>query len=254
MNEDKILLMATKKDSFIVRTIATAMEAIDISVTVVPLDIIDFSAYQYSYIMLVVEDIDAVTIGAVNILLNHCKKNNQKIITLGTKVETAYFEDIFSKDYIALEIFRPLDPKEIASQVSAYLEKNKKLAQRGGKKSILVVDDSGVMLRMIYNWLEQYFVVYLANSTAAADAALVKEIPDLILLDYEMPDCSGAEYMERLRQRNDTRSVPIIFLTSKDDAQTVNEVISHRPQGYILKSMPSEQIVAKISDFFSKNG
>ena len=67
--------------------------------------------------------------------------------------------------------------------------------------------------------------------------------PDLILLDYEMPVCSGAQFLEMLHSEPQTKNIPVIFLTSRSDEETVKKVIELGPQGYLLKSQPKEKIL-----------
>ncbi|MCQ2749895.1 MAG: response regulator [Clostridia bacterium] len=77
--------------------------------------------------------------------------------------------------------------------------------------------------------------------------------PDLILLDYEMPVCSGAQFLEMLHSEAQTKDIPVIFLTSRSDEETVRKVLELGPQGYLLKSQSKENIVEAISKFFAKD-
>ena len=77
-------------------------------------------------------------------------------------------------------------------------------------------------------------------------------IPDLILLDYEMPIVDGKQFMQMIREDTEFQNIPIIFLTGKNDAQTVMDVMSLKPNGYLLKSMDAQKLHAAIDDFFKK--
>ena len=72
---------------------------------------------------------------------------------------------------------------------------------KGMKKRILVVDDSGAMLRSVKGWLEDKYQVVLANSGTMAIKYLAIRKPDLILLDYEMPICDGKQVLEMIRRK-----------------------------------------------------
>ena len=120
------------------------------------------------------------------------------------------------------------------------------------KKKILVVDDSGIMLRNIKRWLEDKYQVILANSGAMAIKYLAMNRPDLILLDYEMPVCDGKQVLEMIRAESEFSNIPVIFLTGKNDRESVLSVSALKPEGYLLKSMPPAQIVQTIDDFFEK--
>lgn len=77
--------------------------------------------------------------------------------------------------------------------------------------------------------------------------------PDLILLDYEMPVCSGQQFLEMIRAEVSTSMIPVIFLTAKGDKESVKSVLALKPAGYLLKTMAAEQIVESIDNFFEKN-
>ena len=57
--------------------------------------------------------------------------------------------------------------------------------------------------------------------------------------------------LEMIRSEIKTESVPVIFLTAKGDKESVAKVLSLKPQGYLLKSMPPFQIVESIDNFFA---
>ena len=67
-------------------------------------------------------------------------------------------------------------------------------------------------------------------------------IPDLILLDYEMPIVNGAQVMQMIRGDNDFKDIPIVFLTGKNDLNTVQNIVSLKPEGYILKDTKPKEL------------
>ena len=115
-----------------------------------------------------------------------------------------------------------------------------------------MVDDSGAMLRTVKEWLQDKYQVVLANSGAMAIKCLAVNRPDLILLDYEMPICDGRQVLEMIRAESDFSDIPVIFLTGKNDKESVMKVTALKPEGYLLKSMDSESIIKAIDDFFEK--
>ena len=143
---------------------------------------------------------------------------------------------------------RPLNAKDMVWEISRYVTKY----GTGVKKKILVVDDSGAMLRNVKRWLEDHYQVILANSGAMAIKYLAVNRPDLILLDYEMPILDGRQMLEMIRAENEFADIPVIFLTSKDDRESVMQVMSLKPEGYLLKMQPPGEIVKAIDDFFEK--
>ena len=93
----------------------------------------------------------------------------------------------------------------------------------------------------------------MASSGMNAITFLAKNPVDLILLDYEMPVASGPQVLEMIRSEPATSSIPVMFLTSKSDRESVLKVVSLKPEKYLLKTMPPEELIANIDDFFEKN-
>ena len=120
------------------------------------------------------------------------------------------------------------------------------------KKKVLVVDDSGAMLRNVKGWLEDRYQVILANSGAMAIKYLATNRPDLVLLDYEMPVVDGRQVLEMIRTETEFSDVPVIFLTSKDDRESVMQVMALKPEGYLLKTMEPARIIAEVDAFFER--
>ena len=82
--------------------------------------------------------------------------------------------------------------------------------------------------------------------------ALALEIPDLVLLDYEMPIVDGRQVLGMIRDEPEYANIPVIFLTGKSDAESVKSVLSLKPEGYLLKTEEPAKIIAEIDKFFSK--
>jgi len=119
-----------------------------------------------------------------------------------------------------------------------------------GKKRILVVDDEPVMLRSIQNWLQDEFEVSLLNSGELVYDYLDMHPIDLILLDYNMPGMDGPEVLKILRLNKDTENIPVMFLTAKNDRESVMTVMKLKPEGYILKTKNPEEIKGAVKDYF----
>ena len=146
------------------------------------------------------------------------------------------------------EFPRPIDVKDVVSSVDEYVQNHGKHT----KKKILVVDDSGAMLRNVKGWLEDRYQVILANSGAMAIKYLALNRPDLVLLDYEMPVVNGKQVLEMIRTETEFSDIPVIFLTSKNDRESITQVMGLKPEGYLLKTMKPDDIVKTIDDFFEK--
>lgn len=85
---------------------------------------------------------------------------------------------------------------------------------------IFLVDDEPANLKMIQVILKDEYRIAAAKSGKQALSFLEQHIPDLILLDINMPEMSGWETIEAIHAREETKQVPVIFLTGDNDAQT----------------------------------
>lgn len=150
--------------------------------------------------------------------------------------------------FIKKEFHRPINLKESCETIDNFLQEETCLY----KKKILVVDDSGAALRSIKSWLEDKYQIILANSGAMAIKYMVMKHPDLVLLDYEMPICDGRQVLEMIRAESDLADIPVIFLTNKNDRESVCKVTALKPEGYLLKTMEPAKIVKAIDNFFEK--
>jgi DNA-binding response OmpR family regulator len=116
-------------------------------------------------------------------------------------------------------------------------------------KKILLVDDSEMILQMEQMILQQdrYEVVMARDGQEGVKKAL-KLKPDLILMDVIMPKLDGFEAVKRLREHPDTRRVPIIMVTSKAEAESMETGYEYGCSDYIIKPIDSNELVAKVQN------
>lgn len=115
------------------------------------------------------------------------------------------------------------------------------------RKCILAIDDNAFQLRMLNELLKDTYDVDMANSAMKAMTMIGRKVPDLILLDYEMPICDGKMALQMLREIEEVKDVPVIFLTGVKDAAHINAVLALQPAGYILKPAKSEVLLEEIA-------
>ncbi|MBP5597372.1 response regulator [Pseudobutyrivibrio sp.] len=142
---------------------------------------------------------------------------------------------------------RPINVKDLSEKMEEIVNNEE---NRLSKKSILVVDDDGTMLRTLKTWLSDKYQVFMVNSGMAAITFLAKKEVDLILLDYEMPVTTGPQVLEMLRSESATSSIPVMFLTNKSDKESVMTVLNLKPEKYLLKTMTKQELLENIDDFF----
>lgn len=114
------------------------------------------------------------------------------------------------------------------------------------RKNILVVDDGAITLRSVKALLDSKYSVSVATSGEMALKRMEKSLPDLVLLDYEMPGWNGKETLERIRADENMKDVPVIFLTGVADKQHIADVLQLNPIGYILKPPDKDKLLETI--------
>ena len=102
--------------------------------------------------------------------------------------------------------------------------------------SIVSKDDRKIVL------VERYQVT-LATSGQQALTMIDKRQPDLVVLDYEMPDCDGKETLELIRSKEATKDIPVVFLTGHGDAEHIRSVLDLNPSAYFLKPPKADKIL-----------
>ena len=185
---------------------------------------------------------------ALVFLRDKALENDTPIFVIGDVNELDSIRDVVPNHLIQKEFQRPINVKDVISTLDEYIQ----YYASQHKKKILVVDDSGAMLRSVKSWLEHKYQVILANSGAMAIKYLSVNRPDLVLLDYEMPVINGKQVLEMIRSESEFSNIPVIFLTGKNDKESIQQVLGLKPEGYILKSTKPEQIVEMIDEFFMK--
>lgn len=203
---------------------------------------------KYDTVVLFADEDISDNVEALVYLKDMSMENDIPIFVAGDSDELRKVEKTVPKSLIAANFTRPINVKNVVDVVVAYLSDETRTA----KKKILVVDDSGAMLRNVKGWLEDKYQIILANSGAMAIKYLSLDKPDLVLLDYEMPIVDGKQVLQMIRTEMEFSDVPVIFLTSKSDKQSVIDVMSLKPEGYLLKTMPPQDIIKTVDDFFEK--
>lgn len=140
----------------------------------------------------------------------------------------------------------PIEASNAMREVGKYLTEREK----GEKPKILVVDDSMTIRQGMRNLLAGGYEVSGASSGASAIRAITLDRPDLVLLDYDMPVCDGRYVLEMLRSEKEFADIPVIFLTSRDDQDSVRKVLALKVDGYLLKHLKPMDIKKRIDDYF----
>jgi DNA-binding response OmpR family regulator len=114
-------------------------------------------------------------------------------------------------------------------------------------KRILLVDDSQTVL-MINRLLlskEGYTILTAKDGQQAIDLAAAEK-PDLILMDVIMPNMGGFEAVRALREREETKGIPVIMVTTRGEEENVRRGFDSGATDYITKPVNSGDLLAKV--------
>ena len=248
---DRRILFISEQRSFLVNAMLKSLNGARFEVITAEPDIVEIQLLNNLpdiFIVYLEGDIKAFngTLSYIKKLLTEDGKD-RVLYLIGNQMEIEVAYQVVPRSLVSYAFNRPVNMKDVVNKLNTLIT-NEEGAIPGVKK-ILVVDDDPVMLRTMKIWLAGYDV-YMANSGMNAIQFLTQNTVDLILLDYEMPVASGLQVFEMLKADEKTAHIPIIFLTSKDDKDTVMKVLAAKPEKYLLKSMKPEDLVGAVNDFF----
>lgn len=175
------------------------------------------------------------------------------VVSISSRADSEAYEKYYETKQFH-RIIRPILGKQVL-EVCREILLGKVSAEefdKDEKKHILVVDDNAMILRNIKRVLEERYTVAVAASGMQAFVSIRKKMPDLILLDYEMPQMNGKEVFEKLQKNDDLKEIPIVFLTSVDSREIVMELLALKPAGYILKPADTQMLLDKLEGILGK--
>jgi diguanylate cyclase (GGDEF)-like protein len=118
--------------------------------------------------------------------------------------------------------------------------------ERQKKFKILVVDDEKANLDVLVHILKDSYIVYPAKCGAAALKKAAEIQPDLILLDIIMPDINGFDVLQKLKSDDLVSHIPVIFITSLNNAEDEKKGLRLGAVDYIAKPFNSEIVKVRI--------
>ena len=121
------------------------------------------------------------------------------------------------------------------------------------KHSIMVVDDDPLIGGMISRYLDEksgFDVHYFENPIEALKQAGKKK-PDMIILDWAMPELSGLQFLLRLRKNKKTKDMPVFMLTAKRTGENFETACTAGVDGYLTKPVDFKQLNNRIVGYFA---
>ncbi len=112
--------------------------------------------------------------------------------------------------------------------------------------TILLVDDSAVNLEILSEALSRYNTVSATNGDYAMEIAFSRNKPDLILLDIIMPGLNGYEVCKILKSNEQSKDIPIIFITGQNDSESILKGFEAGAVDYITKPFNILELKARV--------
>ena len=114
-------------------------------------------------------------------------------------------------------------------------------------KTVLIVDDESAIRDMLKVALEMAdFRCLEAKNAYEAQVTITDFSPDLVLLDWMMPEVSGIELLRRWRRHPQTKDIPVIMLTAKTETESLVQGLETGADDYISKPFSPRELVARI--------
>lgn len=116
-------------------------------------------------------------------------------------------------------------------------------------KTCLVVDDSRVIRKVARRILEdlEFSIEEAADGMEALNACRA-DMPDVILLDWNMPVMDGLDFLKALRQEEGGQKPTVVFCTTENEIHSISQALDHGADEYIMKPFDGNIIEAKLSE------
>ncbi|MCR5108340.1 MAG: response regulator [Lachnospiraceae bacterium] len=250
-SENKILLVG-EKETFLLRVLLKKLTDAKIECVFTPWNVNDINKMwdKTCIVTVFMDNGEQIPESVLHFLIDKMSEDDVKLISVGEKEDIDYIIDHVPGDLICRSFVRPVDNGEYVKTVTDLFYR---FESGEFRKSILVVDDDPGFLSLVRDWLKSKYKVSMVSSGLQAIKWLGKNKVDLILLDYEMPVTSGPQVLEMLRSDEETKEIPVMFLTGKGDKESVMAVLSLKPEGYFLKTIGKEELLQKLGEYFVKS-
>ena len=114
----------------------------------------------------------------------------------------------------------------------------------GKENSLLIIDDDKMNLKLLSNLLSPDYTIYTATNGASGIRIAKEYLPDLILLDILMPEMDGYQTLAEIKNNEETRKIPVIFITGLDSEKDEEKGLSFDAADYITK--PFRAMIVKL--------
>jgi DNA-binding response OmpR family regulator len=118
--------------------------------------------------------------------------------------------------------------------------------------SALVIEDDSAVQALLKKLLESHgYQVTVAGDGLQGLVQLETLTPDIVLCDIMMPNLDGMQFTKAIKAHEDTKKIPVVFLTAKNDAKTMIEGLNIGAKYFLTKPFRHEDLMAKIKKAMS---
>lgn len=180
------------------------------------------------------------------------------VICVGTYNEQMHFEEYITKSQFHM-ITRPIENEQVLVEICKVLRLeydpvNQTVDGEERKlKRVLMVDDNALQIRTLSAILQERYEVLFATSGIEALSIIDSKKPDIIFLDYEMPDLDGKLTFQMIKQTEGADDIPVFFLTGVNDRAHIQAVLDLKPAGYLLKPASAEMVLNITNKYLENN-
>lgn len=142
-------------------------------------------------------------------------------------------------------LVKPVKQEDLIQKIHEVYQINEETKNR---KTILMIDDDMAYLKQLNSILQDSYNVVMINSAKLAINYLLKNRPDVILLDYQMPLYNGASLMGMIQKNNTGKSIPIIILSGALSREALTDCYAYNPFAYLAKPVTKETLIENIEN------
>ncbi|MCD6288699.1 MAG: response regulator [Candidatus Hydrogenedentes bacterium] len=122
-----------------------------------------------------------------------------------------------------------------------------------GQKRIMIVDDEQDALELMERILTmEGFELVTVNNATEVGLKAAQSVPDLILLDFLMPEVNGFEVCKALKENDQTRHVPIMAVTCLTKEDDIERIFACGADDYLQKPFKVEELLSKVRDLITE--
>lgn len=121
------------------------------------------------------------------------------------------------------------------------------------KKQVLVIDDDDSIRRQISFRLERHenITVFKARNGERGILSAIEKEPDLIILDWMLPDILGPAVLSELKKAASTKHIPVLMLTGKDKVGDIEDAFKLGAEGYLTKPFQLQKLGEKVTNMLT---